>query len=158
MVRKVTFLSYNMTTKDANSPDGRIPLGRQFDFIGDAETELMILNDGDESLCLGYENVEVLEDAFVGDMLEFRATMTNVGNSSRDCKIEVYKLAESLKRTADDQYKIGDMKWFDEPVLCTSGNVRLVVKKHLQRGEQPSGEVIDPWRALDDFPEEDVEF
>lgn len=157
MVRKVTFLSYNMTTKDSNSPDGKVPLGRQFDFIGDAETELMILNDGDESLCLGYEDVKVYEEVFVGDMLEYRATMTNVGNSSRDCKIEVYKLAESLKNK-DDNYKPGAMRWFDKPVLCTSGNVRLVVKKHLQRGEQPSGEVIDPWRSLDDFPEEDVEF
>lgn len=43
------------------------------------------------------------------------------------------------------------MVWFDEPVLCTEGNVRLVVKKHLQRGEQPDGAVIDPWRHLDDF-------
>lgn len=34
-------------------------------------------------------------------------------------------------------------------------NVRLVVKKHLQRGEQPDGAVIDPWRHLDDFPEDE---
>ena len=56
-VRKVAKLNYNMTTADSNSVDGVIPFGRQFDFIGDVETELMILNDGDESLCIGYTDV-----------------------------------------------------------------------------------------------------
>ena len=42
-VRKVAKLNYNMTTADSNSVDGVIPFGRQFDFIGDVETELMIL-------------------------------------------------------------------------------------------------------------------
>lgn len=157
MTRQVSFLSYNMTTKDSNSPDGKIPLGRQFDFIGDVETELMILNDGDESLCLGYHDVEILEDVYIGDMMEYRATMTNVGNSSRDCRIEAYKLA-SAKKITDPEAKEGDMIWHETPILCTQGNVRLVVKKHLQRGEQPTGEVLDPWRELEDFPEDDVEF
>ena len=38
-MRKVSYLSYNMTTADANNPDGIVPVGRQFDFIGDVETE-----------------------------------------------------------------------------------------------------------------------
>ena len=33
-----------MTTSDANSPDGIVPIGRQFNFIGDIETEQIILN------------------------------------------------------------------------------------------------------------------
>ena len=45
------------------------------------------------------------------------------------------------------------MVWFDEPVLCSAGNVRLVVKKHLQRGEQPDGTVAEPWADNEDFPE-----
>ena len=110
-MRKVSYLSYNMTTADANNPDGIVPVGRQFDFIGDVETEEMILVDGDEST--------------------------------------------PAYRAGKEDYKPGDMVWFDEPVLCTEGNVRLVVKKHLQRGEQPDGAVIDPWRHLDDFPEDE---
>ncbi|MGF0039451.1 hypothetical protein ACQRBF_01605 [Peptoniphilaceae bacterium SGI.131] len=158
MARKVSYLSYNMTTADASNVDGIIPVGRQFDFIGDVETEQMILNDGDESLCLGYHDVDIYEDVYVGDMMEYKATMTKVGNTSRDCLIEVYKLATPASRAGKADAKVGDMVWFDEPVLCTKGNVRLVVKKHLQRGEQPDGIVNDPWRALEDFPEEDVEF
>lgn len=153
-MRKVSFLSYNMTTADGINPDGLVPIGRQFDFIGDVETEEMILCDGDESLCLGYTDVKCHEDVFVGDMMDFKATLTNVGNTSRDCRIEVYKLATPAFREGKTDCKKGDMVWFDEPKLCSEGNVRLVVKKHLQRGEQPDGKVIDPWRPLEDFPEE----
>lgn len=154
MVKRESFLSYNMTSADAANPDGLVPFGRQFDFIGDVETEQMILNDGDESLCLGYTDVEILEDVYVGDMMDYRAKLVAEGNSSRDCVIEVYKVATKAQRMGKEDAKEGDMHWFDEPVLCTRGNVRLVVKKHLQRGEQPSGEVRDPWRALEDFPDE----
>lgn len=158
MARKVSYLSYNITTADASSVDGIVPVGRQFDFIGDVETEQMILNDGDESLCLGYTDVEILEDVYVGDMMEYKATMTHVGNTSRDCIIEAYKLATPLSRIGKQDVKTGDMFWYEQPLLCLKGNVRLVVKKHLQRGEQADGIVKDPWRELEDFPENDVEF
>lgn len=157
MARKVSYLSYNMTTADAGNPDGLVPFGRQFDFIGDVETEQMILNDGDESLCLGYTDVKIYQDVYVGDMMEYKATMTHVGSTSRDCLIEVYKLATPAFRAGKKDCRPGDMVWFDEPVLCSRGNVRLVVKKHLQRGEQPDGLVRDPWRELEDFPEDEAQ-
>ena len=63
-MRNTSVLSYKMTMADASNPSGIIPVGRQFDFWGDAETELMILNDGDESLCLGYTDVEIYDDIY----------------------------------------------------------------------------------------------
>ncbi len=153
-MRKVSYLSYNMTWADGANPDGLIPIGRQFDFIGDVETEEMILVDGDESLCLGYTGVVCHQDVYVGDMIDYKANLTHIGNTSRDCRIEVYKLATPAFRAGKTDCKPGDMVWFDEPVLCSEGDVRLVVKKYLQRGEQPDGAVNEPWRHLDDFPEE----
>lgn len=138
-----------MTTADANNPEGVIPVGRQFDFIGDVETELMILNDGDESLCLGYNDVKFMEDAYVGDQLDFKATMVKVGNTSRTCLIQTFKVATPAKRLGIEGAEDGDMYYFDEPKLITEGNVILVVKKELQRGVQPDGTVKDPWKAID---------
>ena len=148
-MRTEAFLSYKMTTADANNPEGVIPVGRQFDFIGDVETELMILNDGDESLCLGYNDVKFMEDAYVGDQLDFKATMVKVGNTSRTCLIQTFKVATPAKRLGIEGAKDGDMYYFDEPKLITEGNVTLVVKKELQRGVQPDGTVKDPWKAID---------
>ena len=115
-MRKVSFLSYNMTQADGANPDGLIPIGRQFDFIGDVETEEMILCDGDESLCLGYHDVKIYEDVYVGDMMEYKATLTNVGNSSRDCRIEVFKLATPADRAGKEDYKLitsNEKRWDD---------------------------------------------
>ena len=158
MAQRMTILSHNMTSADGADIDGRIPQGRQFDFIGDAITEQMILNDGDESLDLGYWNVKLYKDAYVGDMIDYKAEITHVGNSSRDCKFQVYRLAASAKRLGAADYKEGDMVWFDEPELMIEGTVRLVVKKVLQRGKQPEGIVADPWAANEDFPESDTGF
>ena len=130
-VRKVAELNYNMTTADANNVEGKIPFGRQFDFIGDVETELMILNDGDESLCLGYTDVELYEDAYVGDQLNFRAEMLKVGNTSRTCRISTYKVATPAYRMGIKDDNPGDMYYFDPPKLITEGTVVLVVKKEL---------------------------
>lgn len=148
-VRTKAFLSYNMTTADAGNPEGIVPFGRQFDFIGDVETELMILNDGDESLCLGYSDVELYEDVYVGDMMDFTAEMLKVGGTSRTCRIACYKVATPAFRMGKTDAAPGEMHYFDEPKLVTEGTVVLVVKKDLQRGHQPSGDVKDPWRKID---------
>jgi 3-aminobutyryl-CoA ammonia-lyase len=121
---------------------------------GFKEPEQMILVDGNESLCLGYTDVRAHENVYVGDMMEYKATLTHVGNTSRDCRIEVLKLATPAARAGRKNCRPGDMVWFREPVLCTEGNVRLVVKRELQRGRQPDGIVEkvrlhDPCRAGD---------
>ena len=122
-MRKVSYLSYNMTTADANNPDGIVPVGRQFDFIGDVETEEMILVDGDESLCLGYTGVQCYEDVYVGDMMEYKATLTNIGNTSRDCHIEVFKLATPASRAGVENPKTAD--WYGLTNLCSAQKVML---------------------------------
>ncbi len=146
--RRVSVLNYKMTTADGSDSWGRVPFGRQFDFYGDVETELMILNDGDESLCLGYTDLELLEDVYVGDQLEFRAEMTKIGATSRTCKVTTYKTATLAARMGDTKAGEGAMHYFSEPKLITRGTVVLVVPKEHQRGEQPSGLVVDPWREL----------
>lgn len=149
-MRSEATLSYNLSFTDTGSADGIIPIGRQFDFIGDVETEVMILNDGDESLCLGYTNVKSYEDLYVGDMIDVKATMTHIGKSARDCLVQTFKVATLAERMGIKDAKPGQMVWFDEPKLVTEGNVRLIVRPHLQRGAQPDGIVKDPWREIDD--------
>ena len=145
-------MDYNMTAGDAPDAYGRISAGRQYDFIGDAITEQMILNDGDESLDLGYFRTNFHGDAYVGDMIRYKAELIRIGGSSRDCSFKVYKLAETARRAGAEYFKEGDMVWFDEPELLIDGTVRLVVKKQLQRGKQPEGTVAEPWAELEDFP------
>lgn len=149
MTRKVSTLSYKMTPADASDPWGRIPFGRQFDFYGDVETELMILNDGDESLCLGYTDLVLFEDAYVGDQLLFTAEMLHVGSTSRKCRVTTHKVATLASRMGIKDAPEGAMHYFKEPKLISEGTVVLVVPKEHQRCAQPDGLVQDPWRKLD---------
>ena len=148
-MRKTAVLCYNMTTADAANPRGVISIGRLFDFLGDVETEIVILNDGDESLCNGYEDVNFYEEVYGGDQLEFHATLESVGNTSRRISAQTYKLATPATRLGVAGAKEGDMVWFDKPLLVSQGIVTLIVAKDRQRGYQPDGIVKDPWRAME---------
>ena len=68
--------------------------------------------------------------------MEYKATLTHIGNTSRDCRIEVFKLATPAERAGKENCKPGDMVWFDEPVLCTEGNVRLTYSVENSQMEQ----------------------
>ena len=75
--------------------------------------------------------------------------MIKIGNTSRTCRIATYKVATLASRMGIEDAKPGDMYYFEEPKLISEGTVVLVVKKELQRGEQPDGAVIDPWREIE---------
>lgn len=148
-MRNVSVLSYKMFPKYGNNLGGIIPVGKQLDIWGDAETEVMILNDGDESLCLGYEDVKFYHDLYVGDQVDFKATMVKIGNTSRRVKLETYKIATPAKRNGRPDAADNEVDVLDPPLLCAEGYSILVVKKHLQRGAQPDGIVSDPWREVE---------
>ena len=148
-MRKEAILSYKMTPEDGNNLGDVIPVGRQLDFWGDAETELMILVDGDESLCLGYNDAKFYHEIYVGDQLDIKATLVKVGNTSRTCKLETYKVATPARKNGRldaDEREVDHLK---TPILCAEGYSVLVVKKNLQRGVQPSGIVKDPWKEVE---------
>jgi 3-aminobutyryl-CoA ammonia-lyase len=142
-------LSYNMTSADAVNPRGVVPVGRLFDFLGDAETEVLILYDGDESLCISYEDIEFHEEVYAGDQLEFHAELESAGNTSRRVRAWTYKLATPAVRLNVAGAKEGDMVWFDQPKLVSQSLGTFIVAKERQRGEQPDGTVKNPWRALE---------
>ena len=142
-------LSYTMTTADATNPRGVVPVGRLFDFLGDAETEILILYDGDESLCISYEDIEFYEEVYVGDHLEFHAELESVGKTSCRVRAMTYKLATPAARLNIAGAGEGDMVWFDEPKLVSRSVGTFIVAKERQRGAQPDGIVQNPWRTLD---------
>jgi 3-aminobutyryl-CoA ammonia-lyase len=148
-MRKTAVLSYNMTSADAANPRGVVPAGKLFDFLGDAETEILILYDGDESLCISYEDIELFEEVYVGDQLEFHAELESVGNTSRRVRGKVVKLATPALRAGVAGAREGDMVWFDAPKLVMQSVGTFIVAKDRQRGAQPDGIVKNPWHPLD---------
>ena len=147
-MRKTAVLSYNMTSADAANPRGVVPVGRLFDFLGDVETEILILHDGDESLCISYEDIEFYEEVYVGDQLEFHAELESIGTTSRRVRAKTFKLATPAARLRIAGAGEGDMVWFDTPKLVSQSIGTFIVARERQRGAQPEGVVRDPWRPL----------
>jgi 3-aminobutyryl-CoA ammonia-lyase len=60
--------------------------------FGDAATELLIRNDGDEGLFRAYSSVDFLAPVVGGDYLEIEAEITRIGRTSREMKFEARKV------------------------------------------------------------------
>lgn len=110
------------TTRTRISPSdiryggGLVSGAKVMELFGDAATELLIRNDGQEGLFRAYREVEFLAPVRAGDFLEVTATLVRVGKTSRDMIFEAYKVIDrgrSLKK----------------PVLVARAQGTCVVKK-----------------------------
>jgi 3-aminobutyryl-CoA ammonia-lyase len=78
------YVPYSHAHYGGDLVDGAYGLG----MFGDVATELCVRTDGDEGLFAGYSSVEFLAPIQAGDVLEATATLTRVGNRSRDLSFE----------------------------------------------------------------------
>ncbi len=96
---------------------------------GDAATELLIRNDGDEGLFVAYDSVEFKAPVFAGDYLEIYGWIDKSGNTSRHMKFEAYKVItgagiEGCPSACDV---------LSEPLLVNRASGTCVVPKEQQR-------------------------
>ena len=78
------YVPYSHAHYGGNLVDGAYVLG----LFGDVATEVCIQCDGDEGLFASYSDVQFRSPVIAGDVLEVTATVTRVGNRSRDLALE----------------------------------------------------------------------
>ncbi len=96
--------------------------------FGDAATELLIRNDGDEGLFRAYDNLEFLAPLYAGDYLEVTAWITKKGNTSRTMAFEAYKVIEALPQLSPSAAQV-----LKEKVLVAKASGTCIVLKENQR-------------------------
>lgn len=133
MIGKKVVLRVRMSASEAHYAGDLVNGSHILDFWGDVGTELMIRNDGDESLFVGYKDVEFTAPVYAGDFMEYHGWIEERGGSSRTCKFEAYKYIELAR---DEKLEISAANVLKEPVLCARATGTLVVKKSMQRGPQ----------------------
>ena len=74
------YVPYSHAHYAGNLVDGAYVLG----LFGDVATEVCIQADGDEGLFASYSDVQFLQPLRAGDVVEVTATITRVGNRSRE--------------------------------------------------------------------------
>ncbi len=86
-----TTLYLRMSSHDAHYGGDLVDGARILGLFGDAATELLIKNDGDEGLFRAYEQVDFFQPVYAGDFLEVEAEIIHVGNTSRKMEFRCYK-------------------------------------------------------------------
>jgi len=112
--------------EDAHYGGNLVAGARQLEIIGDLITELAMRFDGDEGLFRAYESVEFLAPLYAGDWVEAKGRIVSVGNTSRRCEFEVWKIGAALPQISDSA-----AGFLDEPVLtCRAVGTTVVPKEH----------------------------
>ena len=121
-------LRVRMSNADAHYGGNLVDGARIMGLFGDAATELLIRNDGDEGLFRAYDQVDFLAPVYAGDFLEVHATLVSSGNTSRKMTFECYKVIEALPNIGPSA-----AQFLTEPILVASASGTCIVPKALQR-------------------------
>jgi 3-aminobutyryl-CoA ammonia-lyase len=120
--------------EDAHYGGNLVAGATQLRIVGDLITELAMRYDGDEGLFRAYESVEFLAPLYAGDWIEARGRIVSIGNTSRRCEFEVYKIGAARTDISESA-----AEFLDQPVLTLRAVGTTVVPKEHQRFEHPSG-------------------
>jgi 3-aminobutyryl-CoA ammonia-lyase len=112
------YVPYSQAHYGGNLVDGAYGLG----MFGDVATELCIRTDGDEGLFAGYSTVEFLAPIQAGDVLEATATITRIGNRSRDLRFEARVVCRASPERGASAARV-----LDPPMVVTRATGTVVV-------------------------------
>lgn len=129
---KKAIIRLRMSEHDAHYGGGLVNGARMLDLFGDVATELLILRDGDEGLFRTYEHVDFLAPVYAGDYIEAVGWFTRIGNTSREMKLEAWKVIQPVKGAANPSA----CEVLAEPILVARATGICVVPKDCQRGPQ----------------------
>jgi 3-aminobutyryl-CoA ammonia-lyase len=112
--------------EDAHYGGNLVAGATQLKIVGDLITELAMRYDGDEGLFRAYESVEFLHPLYAGDWIEAKGRIVKVGNSSRSCEFEVWKIGGARSDVSESA-----AEFLDEPILtCRAVGTTVVPKEH----------------------------
>ncbi|MFB3739177.1 MAG: hotdog domain-containing protein [Candidatus Velamenicoccus archaeovorus] len=120
------FIRRRLGSEDAHYGGNLVAGAKQLEIVGDLITELAMRYDGDEGLFRAYESVEFLAPLYAGDWIEARGRIVRVGNTSRACEFEVWKVGGARPDISESA-----AEFLDEPILtCRAAGTTVVRREH----------------------------
>jgi 3-aminobutyryl-CoA ammonia-lyase len=98
------------------------------EIFGDLVTDLAIQQDGDEGLFRAYHNVDFLAPVYSGDFIEAKGRIVELGNTSRRCEFEAYKVIAVRTDVNDSAADV-----LKEPILVCKAEGTTVVPAEMKR-------------------------
>lgn len=116
------YVPYSHAHYGGSLVDGAYVLG----LFGDVATEVCIRTDGDEGLFASYSRVDFVAPVQAGDVVEVTATVTRVGNRSRDVAFEARVVCRAEPERGPSAARV-----LDPPlVVCTATGTVVVPQKN----------------------------
>jgi 3-aminobutyryl-CoA ammonia-lyase len=112
------YVPYSHAHYAGNLVDGAYVLG----LFGDVATEVCIQADSDEGLFASYSDVQFLQPLRAGDVVEVTATITRVGNRSRDIEFSAYVVCRGRPDMSESAAEV-----LEEPLVITRATGTVVV-------------------------------
>ncbi|TDD15917.1 3-aminobutyryl-CoA ammonia-lyase [Kribbella turkmenica] len=112
------YVPYSHAHYAGNLVDGAYVLG----LFGDVATEVCIQADGDEGLFASYSDVQFLEPLRAGDVVEVTATITRVGNRSRELGFSAAVVCRGRPDRSESAAEV-----LPEPLVITRATGTVVV-------------------------------
>jgi 3-aminobutyryl-CoA ammonia-lyase len=112
------YVPYSHAHYAGNLVDGAYVLA----LFGDVATEVCIQADGDEGLFASYSDVQFLQPLRAGDVVEVTATITRVGNRSRDLEFSAFVVCRGRPDKSGSAAEV-----LAEPLVITRAKGTVVV-------------------------------
>ena len=125
---KEAVLRMRMSARDAHYGGNLVPGARMLEIFGDLITDLAIQQDGDEGLFRAYQSVDFLAPVYSGDFIEAKGRIVELGNTSRRCEFEAYKVIAVRTDVSDSAADV-----LKEPILVCKAEGTTVVPAELKR-------------------------
>jgi 3-aminobutyryl-CoA ammonia-lyase len=125
---KEATLRVRMSARDAHYGGNLVPGAKMLELFGDLITDLAIQQDGDEGLFRSYDSVDFLAPVYSGDFIEAKGRIIKLGNTSRRCEFEAYKV---IAVRPDVNHSAADV--LKEPILVAKAVGTTVIPKEFKR-------------------------
>lgn len=125
-----SILKMRMSNQDAHYGGNLVDGAKIMALFGDAATELLIRNDGDEGLFRAYEQVDFLVPIYAGEFIEIEAEIIEQGNTSRKMEFKCFKVISPRPDISDSACDVLKNKRLAAYALGT-----CIVPKDKQRHE-----------------------
>ena len=112
------YVPYSHAHYAGNLVDGAYVLA----LFGDVATEVCIQADGDEGLFASYSDVQFLQPLRAGDVVEVKATITRVGNRSRDLEFSAHVVCRGRADKSESAAEV-----LAEPLVITRAKGTVVI-------------------------------
>jgi 3-aminobutyryl-CoA ammonia-lyase len=125
---KQAVLRMRMSARDAHYGGNLVPGARMLEIFGDLITDLAIQQDGDEGLFRAYQSVDFLAPVYSGDFIAATGRIVELGNTSRRCEFEAYKVIAARTDISDSAADV-----LEEPILVCKAEGTTVVPADMKR-------------------------